>query len=419
MRQRRVAVIGGGASGLVAAIAAARNGATVTLIEQKDRVGKKILSTGNGKCNYTNEYQDSSCYRSDDCIQVQEILRQKDVQFVLDFFEELGVVSRSKNGYIYPRSEQATAVLDVLRMELERLNIAVCLSVKVTAVEKKKRQFVVHTDALHTKGDTIVCDACILATGGKASPVLGSDGSGYALAKQFGHSISPVVPALVQLRSKESYFRQLAGIRTEAEVTAFVDGEMVASDRGELQLTNYGISGIPVFQISRYAAKAMYRKQDVKVGIDFVPGMPFEEFAEVLEERRRLRPQKSAEEFLIGVFPKKLIPVLLKEAQIPLSSTCKALTKKEIRRLAGCCKRFLVPISDTNGFEQAQVCAGGVRVSEICPETMESRLEEGLYLTGELLDADGICGGYNLHWAWVTGYLAGSNAAQQRSKNDA
>ena len=407
MLKRRIVIVGGGASGLIAAIAAAREGAFVTLIEQKDRVGKKILSTGNGRCNITNEFMDISCFRGEDISVVTEVLNQFGYEDTIRFFEELGVMMKNRQGYIYPISDQASTILDVLRMEVECLGIKVVLGESVQNISPLKKGF-----QIQTSQNVYRSDAVILATGGKASPVLGSDGSGYGLAKAFGHSISPVVPALVQLKGKGSYFKQIAGVRTNATVRLYVNKEHIAEDTGELQLTNYGISGIPVFQVSRFAAKAIHKKQNVVAEIDFLPTMIDEELFTYLEMRKKMHGDKNIEDFLVGMFHKKLITMFLKEARIPLHLLAKELSLKQWKQLITLWKAFSIEIEEANGFEQAQICAGGIRTSEIHSKTMESLYQDGLYLVGELLDVDGICGGYNLQWAWSTGYLAGTYAAK-------
>lgn len=411
MKSRHVIIVGGGASGLVAAIATARDGADVTIIEQKDRVGKKILSTGNGRCNLTNEYMNTECFRGDDTTIVPQVLKQFGYEETMSFFEDLGVLLKNRQGYIYPISDQASTMLDVLRMEIEHLSVQVVLEESVQHIKKMKKGF-----AVTTNHSTYFSDAVILATGGKASPVLGSDGSGYGLAKQLRHTISPVVPALVQLIGKGNYFKQISGVRTNATVNLYVDDVFAASDTGELQLTNYGISGIPVFQISRYAAKALYEKKQVTASIDFLPTMTEEELNEFIQKRRQSQSYKTAEDFFVGMFHKKLIGMFLKIAKISLNQAVETILPKQWKQLLALFKYFKVEIEGTNSFDQAQVCAGGVRTTEINPETMESLYVDGLYLTGELLDIDGICGGYNLQWAWATGYIAGKNAAKTMAK---
>lgn len=407
MRQRKVIIIGGGASGIVAAISAAREGANVTLIEHKDRVGKKILSTGNGRCNLTNEYMTPDCFRGDDTSIVSEVLEQFGHKETIQFFKDLGVIFKKRQGYIYPLSDQASTILNVLRMELERLQVSVCEKHRVTSIKKNAKGYIVSTD----KG-AYSANALILATGGKAAPVLGSDGSGYALAKQFGHHMSPVVPALVQLKGNGDFFKYVAGVRTQAKVSLYVDDKLAGSDTGELQLTNYGISGIPVFQISRHAAKGLYNKKPVVAEIDFLPSMTDGEFSAFIKKRMFMHGYKTAADFFVGIFHKNLVTMLLKEAHISSATQMNTVYDDKLDNLLLLCKHFKVEIEGTNDFEQAQVCAGGVRTTEINPQTMESIYESDLYLAGELLDIDGMCGGYNLQWAWATGFIAGKNAAK-------
>ncbi len=411
MKTRNVIIVGGGASGLMAAISAARRGANVTIIEQKDRLGKKILSTGNGKCNLTNEYMELECFRGDDTSIVSKVLEQFGYKDTLDFFEEIGVILKNRQGYIYPISDQATTILDVLCMEIEHLNVEVVLNESVTFVTRNKKGYVVKTQT-----NTFYGASVILATGGKASPVLGSDGSGYGIAKSFGHTISPVVPALVQLQGKGNFFKSISGVRTNATVSIYVDGELQGKDTGELQLTNYGISGIPVFQISRYASKALHYNKTVKAEIDFLPTMTLEELSNYIERRKKLYSYKKMGEFFVGMFHSKLIDLFLKIAKVDSKTFTKEVSERQWQILLKLIKSFFVEIEGTNSFEQAQVCAGGVKTTEINPYTLESLLEEKLYLTGELLDVDGICGGYNLQWAWATGFIAGENAAKGQER---
>ena len=407
MKKRHVIIVGGGASGLMAAISAAREGAQVTIVEQRERLGKKILSTGNGRCNLTNEYMDVSCFRGDDTTIVSKILDNFGYQETISFFEVLGVILKDRQGYVYPISDQAGTILEVLCMEIEHLGVNIILEQSVKNISKTSRGFTVRTT-----DTTLLGDAVILATGGRAASVLGSDGSGYALAKTFGHKLSPVVPALVQLKGKGNFYKQISGVRTQAKVSLYVDRGYVCEDTGELQLTNYGISGIPVFQISRYAAKALNEKKAVMAEVDFLPSMSDDAFEDFLHKRIELHGHRTAEDFLIGIFHKKLIGLLLTASRINTNQVMDAVTNEQINKLVSVSKHFRLEIEGTNDFEQAQVCAGGVRTSEVNPQTLESVYVDNLYLTGELLDIDGICGGYNLQWAWSTGYVAGRHAAK-------
>ena len=351
---RKVVVIGAGAAGMMAAISAAEHGAHTVVLEHKDRVGKKILSTGNGRCNFTNLVQTPQCYRSDDPKFPWRVITQFDEKKTVEFFQNIGVYAKNRNGYLYPNSDQAGAVLDSLRMEMERLCVEVHTETEVLEIIPKKNRFVIRTG-----NGNVTADRVILAAGSKAAPVTGSDGSGYAIAKKMGHRIVPVLPALVQLKCKGKFFQSIAGVRIQGCVSLYVDGDCVCRDTGEIQLTQYGISGIPVFQVSRFAAKALYNKQEVTAVLNFMPQM----------------------------------------------------SEEELRTLARLIQQFEVNVEGTNSFEQAQVCCGGVSTEEVKEDTLESSYVPGVYFAGEILDVDGICGGYNLQWAWSSGWIAGREAA--------
>lgn len=405
---KRVIVIGGGASGMTAAIFAARQGAAVTLLEHMDRVGKKILSTGNGKCNLTNRRMDASCYRSSAPEFPMEVLGRFGEPETETFFEELGIVLKDRNGYLYPASGQASSVLDALREELSRLGVNIvteCGEAEVAAPGSGKGGNQEWT-VLCKKG-RFCSDALILAAGSKAAPSTGSDGSGYDLAKRLGHRIIRPLPALVQLRCREKFFKQISGVRADACVSIWADGERLAYDQGELQLTDYGISGIPVFQVSRFASVALSRGAQVKAEIDFYPELGRKELGRFLRERRQLLGDRNADSFLTGWFNKKLALLFLRLAGISLDRNVSSLTETQLSELGRRIKQFETEIVETNPFANAQICCGGVDVREVNPHTMESKKRKGLYLAGELLDVDGICGGYNLQWAWSTGALAG------------
>lgn len=410
--KRQIFVIGGGSAGMMAAITAARNGAMVTILEHNDRIGKKILSTGNGRCNFTNVHQSSKYYRSDNRGFAWKVIEQFPLEDTLDFFEELGIYAKNKNGGLYPFSEQASAVLDVLRMEIERLQIPVVTGADVCDLKVDKRGF-----QIICKNTSYRADAVILATGSKAASKLGSDGSGYSLAKKLGHSIIPVVPALVQLRCKETYFKALAGVRLQGKVHLHVNEKEVASDMGEIQLTDYGISGIPVFQVSRFASRAIYEKKKVEAVLDFMPDLSEKDFCSFIQKRIVTRPEKKMEDFFTGVINKKVSQVILKIANIRNTQKAGTLGIDEITRIVKAVKEFRTEVIAANSYDQAQICAGGVNTKEISAETMESLFVRNLYFAGEIMDVDGICGGYNLQWAWSSGYLAGKGAVHAKNSS--
>lgn len=407
INQTDVAVIGGGAAGLIAAISAARAGAGTIIIEHMDRVGKKILTTGNGKCNYTNALQGSSCYRGENPAFVVPVFRQFGFEATVAFFEELGICPKIKNGYYYPASEQAASVLDVLRMELSYLNVPEETSCEIKTIKKQRNTFFI--DTTHGK---IEAKSVIFATGLLASPKTGSDGSAFPYIENFGHHFIDIVPALVQLQGKQSFFKALAGIRAENSIKLYIENRQILSERGELQLTDFGISGIPVFQLSRYATKALMQKKKVHVLLDFMPDTELTELEKNMALRFRKNAHgKTAGEALIGLLNKKLSGVLLKEAGIDVHLPAQKVSDKQIHNLCTLIKGLRVDIIGSKTFEQAQVCAGGVSTAEIENETLMSKLVPGLYFAGEVIDIDGTCGGYNLQWAWSSGYVAGLHAA--------
>lgn len=410
MAMLKIAVVGGGASGMMAAIAAARKGAAVTLYEQNDRVGKKLLATGNGKCNFSNRRLSSDCYYGKDIKSVQAVLRRFDTQAAISFFEGAGMLVKEKNGGLYPVSEQASTVLDILRAQLMANGVTVLTQKRVKGLlqDRKTGGFFVETE--DGKG---VFDRVILACGSKAAPRTGSDGSGYLLAQSMGHTLVPVVPALVQLKCSENYLKAVSGVRQEAEVSLFAAGKCAGRERGELQLTDYGVSGIVIFQLSRIASYGLLQKKEIMVYIDFLPDMPQENYRQFTEGRKRaMQNAKTVEEFFTGMLNKKLMLLFIRLAGLKGQEAYCDAPKEKIDKVFALVKRFPLTVSGCNSFENAQVCAGGVPFREVS-ENLESLSAKGLYLAGELLDVDGKCGGYNLQWAWASGYIAGDSAAHR------
>lgn len=402
-KKKDVIIIGGGASGLFAAIMCARAGKKVLVLEHKDRIGKKLLATGNGKCNYTNLLMPKGCYRGEHPEFSSYALHLFGAEDTITFFKEMGIYPKNKNGYIYPNSEQAASVLEVMEMALNYYHVQIICKEEVTKITPEEKEFTVKGNQGTYQGKNI-----ILATGGQVSAKLGSDGSGYKLAKKLGHKVIKPVPALIGFKCKEKYFKELAGVRTEAEVSLFIDNlnHCVAKDRGELQLTNYGISGIPVFQISRFGSRAIKDRKKVFVNIDFLPDMEKEEVYKLIWHRFRETEGKTAFQAMIGLLNKKLCNVLLTESKIDLQIPSKEVSKRQQNLLVDNIKGMCITVFDTNGYENAQVTAGGIDTEQIDEKTMESKLIPSLYFIGEILDIDGICGGYNLQWCWSSAYTA-------------
>ncbi len=407
-RRFDVIVAGAGASGLMAGIQAARHGAEVLILEHMDRAGKKILATGNGKCNFTNEKQGIAYYRGKNPAFVLPALEQFGLEETLDFFRELGVrpVSR-RDGYYYPASGQASSVLEVLLMECRRQKVSILYEVGIRSIGKENGSF-----CFDTKQGKFYSRTCVIATGGKAAKKTGSDGSGIPYVMGFGHKLTELAPALVQLQGKQSFFKTIAGIRAECCLTLYIEHEKAAKDWGELQLTDFGVSGIPAFQVSRYAAYGLLEGKNVRVSMNFLPGFSREQAKELIQKQFLVYGEgKTAEEAMIGLFPRKLNLVFLKESGIWPEKQAQSCRKKELEGLSYLIQHLESEITGTKGFDHGQVTAGGVDTDEICPDTMESKLVPGLFFAGEVMDIDGMCGGYNLQWAWSSGAAAGKGAA--------
>ncbi len=417
-----IIIVGAGASGLMSAIAAARQflkegksacrKPEILILERMEKPGKKILATGNGRCNYTNRVMDTSCYHSAEPRLIGQVLGRFGYEAALDFFSDLGIYPKDRDGYIYPASNQAAAVLDVLLMEIRRLGVKLLTGKNVEKIRKIKDGFEVVTSGQ----ERYTAKKVILAGGGRAYPKLGSDGSCYDLARQLGLSMTRVVPALTGLYAREKFFKSVSGVRADGCIHIYACGQtapvQLAMNRGEVQLTDYGVSGIPAFQVSRYVSKAIDQKKKVSGSLDFMPDMDKSRLFLFLTERAHVRPDKTADEFLIGMFHQKLCRLFNQLAGLNGSQTVGQLNKKQLGALAEVIKNLTFQIERTGGFDNAQVCAGGVD-GRLLSEYLEVRKIPGLYIAGELVDVDGICGGYNLQWAWSSGYVAGTHAGKE------
>lgn len=397
----RIAVIGGGASGLIAAIAAAEDSDNqITVYESGDRVGRKILATGNGRCNMTNINADIENYHGKNPKFILGAKNKFWVNETLEFFSDLGIeVNVEEDGKVYPYSNQASAVLDILRFKIDELdNIKIINSFEVKSVSKTKECFnIVSYDGRKEKADKI-----IVATGGKAAPNLGSKGVGYEILKSFGHKITSLSPSLVQIKTETDVVKKLKGIKLDAEVTLGDNSEF-----GEVLFAEYGLSGPAVFSLSS-------RLGDNKViSLDIMSKYSYEQLYERILQRIALRPKITLENFFVGMFNKRVGQALMKSVGIePLSRYALTLNEKEISRICSAIKKWDFKVTGTMSWNNAQVTKGGAVTGEFNPNTMESKLVNGLFASGEVLDIDGDCGGYNLQWAWSSGYLAGVNAGK-------
>ena len=401
-----IAVIGGGASGLMAAITAKKSGKEVIILERKDRILKKVLITGNGRCNITNVNANISNYFGKNISSVENILNRFTPQDTMDFFNELGIVCNEENrGKVYPLSGQASSVVDALRFEAEKLGIKIETEFYVRKIEKDGFKFRIYSE----DKKKIEAGRVILAAGGQSYPELGSNGSGFELAKELGHSVTKLSPSIVQLKTEKNQVKGLQGIKTDVAVTAYGDNKKICTYDGELLFTDYGISGNVVFNIS--FVMPLYK--NVEFEIDFMEKFDYNELYEMLKERKRILSHLTMENYFNGMINKKLGQFLSKVSGIEkLSKPVKDLNDSEIRKLCTVLKKYRIKILDTTGFRNAQVTAGGVSLDEVNSETLESRIVKGLYFSGEVLDVYGECGGFNLQWAWASGYIAGKNVAK-------
>lgn len=411
MREKnKVIIIGGGASGLIAAIIAGRNGAEVIILEQLQRVGKKLLATGNGRCNLTNIFAKLENYHGESVNFMLDAFNLFDVQKTLIFFEELGISCRpEETGKVYPRSDQASSVLDVLRYELGKLGIEERCETEVKKIIPTKNGFtLLLKDGKEVKGDRVV-----IATGGKANANLGSTGTGYRLVKELGHSLIDPFPALVQLKLNFQHLKALSGVKFNGSAAVVEAGNIVRQEEGEILFTDYGISGPPILQLSRCVGEKFQSSIKTFLRVDMFPEFSIEEMSEIIRKKIKHDSEKPLQFCFVGLLNKKLIPILLKTCGIlDIHKKCGEVTENEKESISFILKHWDFEINGTQPWRDAQVTGGGIQVKDIDSKTMESKIVKGLYFSGEILDIDGDCGGYNLQWAWSSGYVAGLNASK-------
>ena len=397
----KIGIIGGGASGMAAAIWAAKSGNETVLFERQARVGRKLLATGNGRCNLSNTNLDLSNYHGEDPDFAKFALDSFPVSKTLRWFDSLGLYTVTEHsGRVYPYSDQANSVVDVLRFALQRENVQILTDFEVTKARKTADGFLVES-----RDSQILCDKLIIACGGLAGTKLGGTMSGYQLLRSFGHHATKLRPALVQIKSSWQGCASVKGVRTNCRAAIYHNGELYSESTGELQFTQYGLSGPVIFEISRDVCQGA---GEWVCKLDFIPDYSADNLEYILECRRK--KALPVEDFLTGILHNRLGRVLTQAAQIRGNRPAAELTDAEIRDLCGIIKGFEVPLTETLGMDSAQVTAGGILTSEFDPETMESRLVPGLYACGEVLDIDGDCGGFNLQWAWSSGAVAGNSA---------
>ncbi len=405
MKQLKICIIGGGASGIMAGLIARQYDAQVTILERNPRIGKKLLVTGNGRCNYTNILAGKDDYNHPDfVIPALDVFSPKQT---VAFFEKLGIYPKIESeGKTFPLSEQASSFLDVALYELDRLGVEVITDSYVQSILKTKTGF-----NIYLKDDSkYEADKVIITTGGKAMPRSGSEGSGYVLAETLGHSVTSVFPALTKLKLESPYLKQLDGVKFSGTVELLLDDIAIQKESGDILFTKYGISGPAILQLSRKANELCLNGKQPFIKVIIINDLD----VQAIRSRMDASLEKPIDFSLVGLINKRLISAILKEAGvIKQNAKLDSLTKAEIEKIIQFLFDWRFEVKGSMGFDDAQVTAGGVNVQEIDPHTMESKLIFGLYFAGEVVDIDAKCGGYNLQWAWSSGYLAGISAAKR------
>ena len=397
----KIAIIGAGASGMTAAITAAASGVhRVQLFERQARVGRKLLATGNGRCNLTNLQAHPGRYHGTNPDFVRPALDAFPVASTLDFFQTLGLYTvTEESGRVYPYSDQANSVVDVLRFALLRRNVELKLGTEITAVKRTEAGFLLRDQ----NGEHYEADRLIVTCGGAAGTKLGGGLSGYQLLRSLGHHCTKLHPSLVQLKTDTEPIRGLKGVRANAGLKLTLRDALLAEASGEVQFTEYGVSGPAVFELSRAAATA----EGTVLHLNLLPAYRAEDLLSALCIRISRCPTLLAEDLLTGILHNRLGRVLVRACGVPMSTPLTSLNWKQLTAVAEICHELVLPVTGNMGMEGAQVTAGGIVTMEFDPETLQSRLVPGLYAAGELLDVDGDCGGFNLQWAWSSGLLAG------------
>lgn len=403
-----VLIVGGGASGMMAALAASQQPQTqVVLLERQARVGRKLLATGNGRCNLTNQHAAPAFYHGAQPDFCAPALAALSPDATLSLFGRLGLVTVTEDsGRVYPFSDQAASVLDVLRLSLEQPNVQVRTGWEVTKIWKKQDGFLLKT----TQGD-VAGDRLIVAAGGPAGEKLGGGDWGLRLLKSLGHTATALWPSLVQLKCADAVLPSLKGIRADAAVGLYDGRKLLAQSAGEVQFTEFGISGPAVFEVSRAAAQ----NGGCTVCLDLLRGTDTAVLSQLLRRKQDNLPGQTAEHLLTGILHNRMGRMAVLAAGLRLETPLSRLSGDDLDRVSAVVKGFTLRCTGTLGFDSAQVTAGGIRTAEFDPQTMESRLVPGLFACGEVLDIDGDCGGYNLQWAWSSGFVAGQNAAREET----
>lgn len=402
---QKIVIIGGGASGLTAAINAKNDNNEIIILEQNSTCGKKLSITGNGKCNYWNIDQDLSHYHSYNNEYLKSIIDADIQKSSLDFLTNIGIVPRIKNGYYYPSSNQASTVVSSLLIEAKLKNIVIKTNKLVEKIVKENEKF-----KIICQDEIIICDILVASMGSNAS--INKPYNGYKLLKGLGHTVITPLPSLVGLKSNKNYFKEWSGIRTNATIYHLEDNEIINRETGEIQLTDYGVSGICIFNLSEKISKGLNKNKQEEILINFYPEVNTS-FRDWLENRNNELKNRNIMELLEGSLNYKLVKVILKVTKIDENLSWKDIEEVKKKELIRNLTNHKLEITSTNSEQKAQVMSGGIPLTEINCKTMESLICKNLYITGEILDVDGDCGGYNLGFAWMSGIRAGKSIRER------
>jgi predicted Rossmann fold flavoprotein len=397
-------VVGAGAAGLISSIVAARAGEKVMLLEQNTKIGKKILVSGNGKCNIGNRHIHTSRFHGQNLNFIENVLQGHGFEAVETFFTSIGLeLIEGKEGKMFPMSLQSSSVLELLEYEATKLGVEILCNCAVTSIAKDVANFTVETSQ-----GTKTCTKLLLASGSSAAPQLGGSDSGYAFATMMGHTLIPRHPSLVQLCSEESWVKACAGVKVRGIAKLYANGEYITEKKGDLLFTNYGISGLAILDLSREVSSRLAGFDYCELSLDLMPTLSKEKLSNLLLSRVQNESEKPLYLWLQGVINKKLITILTEQSKC-IAKIEKELNRKEINKLVHTIKNLKLSINDTQGFKGAEVATGGVNTTEVNPKTMESKLVQNLFFAGEILDVDADRGGFNFHFAWISGMRAGRN----------
>jgi len=402
MKNKEWIIIGAGAAGLSAAISLGRAGQQVTLLERNSKAGRKIRASGNGKCNISNKNIDPIYFHSTYPDFVTTLLQGFGFERIEAFFRSIGLpLTEGKEGRVFPMSLQASTVVELLLYEAQSVGVEIFYDCMIDKIARKHSTFV-----LETSYGTLSCSSLLIATGSPAAPQLGGNDSGYSFATEMGHSLIPRYPSLVQLCTGERWVRMCTGVKIAGRATLYANGRQIVTTEGDILFTNYGISGLAILDLSREASRRLANFEYCELSLDLLPAYSKEKLANLLLAHINREGQKPLTLWLQGILHKKLIPIILKQSGCS-AQTERDLNRKEINKLIHSIKHLKLSISDTKGFEGAEVATGGINTQEVDPQTLESKLVPRLHFGGEILDVDGDRGGYNFHFAWVCGLRIG------------